>query len=139
MAAKLTKVFVYGTLKPGEGNYQRLCFGRVVEEQEAYTFGELYHLNPGYPGMTPGKNQVRGFVLTFPELEVLRDLDYLEDYNPQAPLEKNEYYRQEIEVYDLSGKSLGTAWAYFMTLAKVKQYQGRLLSSGFWHRYTTQN
>ncbi len=133
MAKSLTKVFVYGTLKPGEVNYQRLCVGKVVEEQEAYTLGELYHLNLGYPGLTPGKNQVRGFVLTFPKPEILRDLDVLEDYNPQASPEENEYYRQEIEVCNLSGESLGKAWAYFMSLAKVKQYQGRLLSSGFWH------
>ena len=133
MAKSLTKVFVYGTLKPGEGNYQRLCVGKVVEEKEAYTFGELYDLNPGYPGLTPGRNKVRGFILTFPEPEILRDLDYLEDYNPQAPLEENEYYRQEIETYDLSGESLGAAWVYLMTWAKVKQYQGRLLGSGFWH------
>jgi gamma-glutamylcyclotransferase (GGCT)/AIG2-like uncharacterized protein YtfP len=44
------KVFVYGTLKPGESNYQRYCAENVVEKREAIrrnpfrviAFGQLY-------------------------------------------------------------------------------------------------
>ena len=124
---------MYGTLKPGEINYQLLCQKKVVEQQEAYTFGELYDLSYGYPAMTIGKSKVRGFLLTFAQPEILGDLDDLEGYNPQASGEDNEYYRQQIEVYDLLGNSLGQAWAYFMTLERVKKGKGVWLSSGCWN------
>ena len=47
------KVFVYGTLKPGEINYQRYCEGRIAKEEEAIASGAnclvtpcpLCHLN----------------------------------------------------------------------------------------------
>ncbi len=29
------RVFVYGTLKPGEANYQKYCAGKVVEAKRA--------------------------------------------------------------------------------------------------------
>ncbi len=128
----LIRIFVYGTLKPGEINYQRLCVEKVVEQQEAYTFGELYDLSLGYPAMTTGKSKVRGFLLTFAQPEILSSLDCLEGYNPQASWQENEYYRQQVEVYNLSGNLLGKAWAYFMTLERVREFQGILLSSGCW-------
>ncbi|NET53980.1 MAG: gamma-glutamylcyclotransferase, partial [Merismopedia sp. SIO2A8] len=43
-----TKVFVYGTLKPGEVNYDQYCASKVVEEIRAIAFGELFDLPIGY-------------------------------------------------------------------------------------------
>lgn len=41
----LVKVFVYGTLKPGESNYQRYCDrSSVVESQRAIALGQLFAL-----------------------------------------------------------------------------------------------
>ncbi|MEW6499280.1 MAG: gamma-glutamylcyclotransferase [Cyanobacteriota bacterium] len=128
-----TKVFVYGTLKPGEFYYPRYCAGKVVEEKPAIAMGQLYHLPPlGYPAMIPGENQVQGFLLTLANAATLSHLDELEDYEPHRQPEDNEYNRYPIEIYDLMGKSLGMAWAYFMTLEKVQYYQGILISSGCW-------
>ena len=39
-------VFVYGTLKPGEANYQRFCAGNIITSQIALTPGKLYQI-PG--------------------------------------------------------------------------------------------
>jgi gamma-glutamylcyclotransferase (GGCT)/AIG2-like uncharacterized protein YtfP len=126
------QVFVYGTLKPGEINYQRYCKGKVVEEQRAIAWGQLYNLPLGYPAMTPGESQVHGFLLTFADSVILSALDELEDYNPNRRPEENEYNRQQIEIYDLASQSLGLAWAYFMTSEQVQRFQGVLIPSGWW-------
>lgn len=126
------KVFVYGTLKPGEINYQRYCEGKVVEEQRAIACGQLYNLPLGYPAMTLGETQVHGFLLTFADAVILSTLDELEDYDPNRRPDENEYNRQQVEIYDLAGKTLGLAWAYFMTLEQVQQLQGVLIPSGWW-------
>lgn len=126
------RVFVYGTLKPGEVNYQRYCQGKVLDAKSAIALGTLFNLSLGYPAMTLGDNIVRGFALTFPDSTILSLLDDLEDYNPNRIPEENEYYRQEIEIYDLDGKSLGFAWAYLMTLPQIQRFSGTLISSGCW-------
>ena len=128
------KVFVYGTLKPKEYNYQAYCVGRVIEETKAYTWGEIYHLpDLGYPGMTEGNNRVYGFLLTFADDSILSALDRLETYDPVRSPEDNEYQRLIVTAYRPSGESLGEAWAYFMTKAKVKKLGGILLPAGSWN------
>jgi gamma-glutamylcyclotransferase (GGCT)/AIG2-like uncharacterized protein YtfP len=126
------KVFVYGTLKPGEVNYQRYCAGKVVEEKRAIALGQLFDLPLGYPTMTPGESPVQGFVLTFTDPTLLSLLDKLEDYEPHRALEENEYYRQQIETYDFEGQTLGLAWAYLMTSEQVQRFQGVPILSGWW-------
>jgi gamma-glutamylcyclotransferase (GGCT)/AIG2-like uncharacterized protein YtfP len=129
------KVFVYGTLKPGEYNYQRYCEGKVVEEKRAIAFGQLFNLPLGYPAMTLGESPVQGFVLTFSNPAFLDVLDELEDYNPHRTPEENEYIRQQIETYNLSGQSLGLAWVYLMTVEQVQRFGGVLMPSGWWSGY----
>ncbi|HEY9725489.1 MAG TPA: gamma-glutamylcyclotransferase [Chroococcales cyanobacterium] len=129
------KVFVYGTLKPGETNYQRYCAGKVVEEQSAIAFGQLYDLPLGYPAMTYGEIPVQGFLLTFADPSVLTALDELEDYNPNRLPQENEYERQQIEIYNLSAQSLGLAWVYLMNPDRIQRLGGVLLRSGWWSGY----
>ncbi len=129
------KVFVYGTLKPGEINYQRYCAGAVVEAQKAIAFGQLFDLSLDYPAMTDGESPVYGFVLTFADPDILNVLDELEDYDSRRTPEANEYQRQQIETYDLSGQALGLAWVYLMTIERVQRLEGVLLPSGSWTGY----
>jgi len=82
--------------------------------------------------MIPGNNQVRGFLLTFTEPTLLTVLDKLEDYNPQRIPEDNEYYRQQVTIYDLANQSLGEAWIYLMQPERVQRLGGKLISSGWW-------
>lgn len=128
----LLKVFVYGTLKPGESNYQRYCAGKVVEAQRAIALGQLFALPVGYPAMTQGDNPVQGYLLTFADREVLQHLDELEDCDPLRPPEQNLYNRELIETKDPKGQSLGLAWAYFMTPHRVRHLGGVLIQSGWW-------
>lgn len=127
------KVFVYGTLKPGERNYSYYCASHVTEAIEAYTYGTLFDLPKfGYPAMTVGEHQVKGVLLSFADDSVLRQLDDLEDYDPLRLNRDNEYYRTTIEVYALSGLSLGQAWSYLMIPEKVKYLGGVVITTGWW-------
>ncbi len=126
------KVFVYGTLKPGEANYQYYCEGKARTRFQAYTRGNLYSLPVGYPAMTVGDNKVKGVLLTFANPDILNSLDELEDYQENRASELNEYYRQLIPVYSLADELLGQAWCYFMTIDRVKQYKGTAIASGWW-------
>lgn len=126
------EVFVYGTLKPGEVNYQNYCGGKVIQAGPSYTWGTLYALSVGYPGMIEGRNKVMGMLLVFNDLNILNSLDRLEGYQENRATHQNEYYRKLVPVYSLENKLLGQAWSYFMNRAKVEQYSGVLIESGCW-------
>lgn len=129
----MLKVFVYGTLKPKEANYEAFCGGKVVEATRAYTNGILYDLpNHGYPAMTKGTAKVEGFLLTFVDEEVLIGLDRLEGYDERRSPHENEYERRRVPIYDLDGNFLAEAWTYFMSLDKIKGKKGIRVSSGYW-------
>ena len=128
----LTRVFVYGTLKPGESNYRRYCQGRVKESCPAIAYGQLFSLPFGYPAMTEGQSIVRGVVLTFEDSSIFSKLDRLEDYHPNRHPDENEYQRLAIESFNSDRQPLGKAWAYIMAFEKVRSYGGILLPEGCW-------
>jgi len=126
------RVFVYGTLKPGEANYQKYCAGKVLNAKRAVILGKLFALPMGYPAITLGQNQVHGYLLSFSDPEILQALDYLEDYQPNRPSSENLYNRQQVEAYTQQGEALGWAWFYLMNLELVNQLNGTLLADGWW-------
>ncbi|MBV6625513.1 MAG: gamma-glutamylcyclotransferase [Rivularia sp. (in: Bacteria)] len=126
------RVFVYGTLKPGEANYELYCSHKVVDAQKAWVRGELYALPQGYPAMTQGDNVVHGYLLSFANPEILSSLDELEDYSPQRLHSENLYNRIQVEIFDLENNSLGEAWVYLMDFAKVRQLKGTPQTNGLW-------
>jgi gamma-glutamylcyclotransferase (GGCT)/AIG2-like uncharacterized protein YtfP len=128
----LIKIFVYGTLKPDEASYQQYCAGKVVAVCEAIAHGQLFALPMGYPAMTLGDGRVYGFLLTFADSTVLKDLDEWENYDPDRPVEENEYQREEIEVWGSDRQSLGKAWAYRMTIQQIREMGGVFLVEGKW-------
>lgn len=125
-------VFVYGTLKPGGRYYPDYCEGKTLQEREVYTYGKLFHLPLGYPGLIEGDDRIKGILLTFADESVLESLDELEDYDPMRSPEQNEYERKRILVYSLDEQFLGEAWGYLMTIEKIQQYQGKFVISGCW-------
>ena len=135
------RVFVYGTLKPGEENYSRhfmdkmaVNTGNIPENQllPAYALGQLFDLAVGYPGMAAGSSSVYGYVLNFDEPSILSELDELEDYVPYRDPSQNLYNRYLIEVFHPQGQGIGLAWAYFMSLDRIKSLKGVLLPNGWW-------
>jgi gamma-glutamylcyclotransferase (GGCT)/AIG2-like uncharacterized protein YtfP len=128
-----TDVFVYGTLKPGECNYQRYCQGAVIQAQPAIAYGQLFQLPMGYPAMIAGEGVVEGVILSFSNPSILTVLDQLEDYHPQRPPEQNEYQRQQIQTYTLAHQPLQQVWAYLMTVESLQRFSGVvLIPSGCW-------
>ncbi|MGB3534426.1 MAG: gamma-glutamylcyclotransferase [Microcoleaceae cyanobacterium] len=128
-----TEVFVYGTLKPGEYNYQRYCQQYVIQTHCAIAYGQLFQLPMGYPAMITGEGVVQGAILSFPNPSILQALDRLEDYHPQRPPEQNQYQRQQIQTYTLDHQPLKQVWAYLMTIQSIQQFQGAtLIPSGCW-------
>lgn len=138
MSDKHFRLFVYGTLKIGEENYSRYCQVKAVETLEAIAFGTLYHLPMGYPAMTAGCSPVYGYLFTFADLSVLRQLDWLEDYDPTRPSVVNEYSRDEIEVFSLEQQPLGLAWSYRMKVEQAVQRGGIIVPDGNWTGQTIQ-
>lgn len=129
----LTHVFVYGTLKPGECNYQKYCAERVVQVRGATARGQLFALPLGYPAMTVGAGIVEGVILSFTDDLILSDLDQLEDYQPDRPPQQNEYQRQSIQTYQRHNQQpLEMTWAYLMEITKVQAWGGVQLPQGCW-------
>lgn len=128
----LLKVFVYGTLKPGELNYQRYCSSNVLQAHPAIALGQLFNLPAGYPAMVLGTGWVHGFVLSFGDPKVLRELDDYEDYQVGRSPHQNLYERQVIATFTPTGQPLGSAWAYLMPPDKIHHLGGTLLPEGHW-------
>lgn len=126
----LLRVFVYGTLKPGEANYQKYCAKKVISAEPATTRGQLFALPMGYPAMTLGDSLVHGYLLSFADSGILSGLDELEDYQPSRQISENLYNRQQVEVFNL--KEISLAWVYLMTPDRVNQIGGILQPDGWW-------
>ncbi len=128
-----TEVFVYGTLKPGEYNYQCYCQGEMIQTQTAIAYGQLFQLPMGYPAMIAAEGVVYGMILSFPHPAILQALDQLEDYDPYRRPEDNEYQRQQIQTYTVDHQPLRTVWAYLMTSESIRRFPGAILiPSGCW-------
>lgn len=127
----MLRIFVYGTLKPGEVAYDQFFAGQVVEAKDAIAPGLLYDLPVGYPAMTPGEGWVSGCLLIFPKVTLLPSLDAFEDYSPDCP-EDSLYTRQSIPIFSPDQSPLGTAWAYLMSPERIAQQQGVFIPSGTW-------
>jgi gamma-glutamylcyclotransferase (GGCT)/AIG2-like uncharacterized protein YtfP len=105
--------FVYGTLKPGQGNYRRLLTGRTVSEVAASLPGAALYTEGPYPFLVwEDESTVQGVVITVPAAQyatMLRELDALEDYTPGNG-DENLYERIACEVQTAQG--LLRAWVY---------------------------
>ncbi|WP_099237999.1 gamma-glutamylcyclotransferase family protein [Synechococcus sp. BDU 130192] len=128
----MLKVFVYGTLQPGEANFPRYCAPYHPHIEKAFIPGKLYQLPVGYPALTPEPGWVEGCLLRFRDPKVLERLDVLEDYQPGRSPSLNEYQRRQAPVYTETKTLLTEAWVYGMTPEKVAQLGGTPFSGSRW-------
>lgn len=126
-------VFVYGTLKPGGHYWPRFCEGKVSRVVPAKIRGELYDLHVGYPGvLLRGEAWVQGYVLRFPNLADFGQLDVLEGFMSDRPLEHNEYLRLRVDCFSPEGQPLGEVWAYEMTDSTFRRFPATRIEDGNW-------
>jgi gamma-glutamylcyclotransferase (GGCT)/AIG2-like uncharacterized protein YtfP len=130
----MVKLFVYGTLMPGQRAYA-LCEAEVCSVSPAIAKGQLYHLPLAYPAFVPGrKGLVHGVVLSFVNSDILARLDEYEQHDPK--LFADFFPRQNIAESSYSRTIIqttqGDAWSYTMTQNQIHHLQGALIPSGQW-------
>lgn len=104
--------FVYGTLRPGHGNYARLLSGRTIRETPATAPGiALYGTGIPFAVPTPGTTTIGALIHVDPTRyqSALAALDSLEGFYPEHP-EDSLYIRATRRV--LVGDTAITAWIY---------------------------
>ncbi len=131
----MVRIFVYGTLKPGEAAHRRYCEPYLVRAQPAWIRGQLWHLPQGYPALTEGDRWIEGALLTLDGATVLMAMDAFEDYNPARPDGDNLYVRRSRPLVSAQRETLGTAWVYLMDRQRALELGGVVVPTGCWsHR-----
>ena len=136
-------VFVYGTLRPGGGNYPLLQGSTVTEEPAVADGLALYSNGSGsfpYATAQPGR-AVSGTLCTISDCQwpaVRRRLDLLEGFHPRHP-DTSHYLRRRWPVrttinqswVDGSDSRSTIAWLY-LAAPRVRIDSSRLVASGDW-------
>ena len=110
-------VFVYGTLRVGQGNHRRLLGGRTVNERPCIAEGlAMYGHGIPYAVRSPGSRVVGDLITIDPALysEVLADLDRLEGYHPDRP-DDSHFVRATRPVITNNPLPGGGTWQAFHT------------------------
>ena len=110
-------VFVYGTLRPGQGNYRRMLEGRTANDRPAIAKGlALFGNGIPYAVTHPGARVVGTLITITPALygRVLADLDALEGYHAHRPATSH-YIRTTRSVIATNPLPGGGTWETFHT------------------------
>lgn len=98
----MRRLLVYGTLRRGQRANRALGTAQFVDTVHVTGY-DMYNLG-GFPGVVENPNNKEGIVGEVFELpdgepgnDILRHLDYFENYRPERP-EKSSYLRKEIDV-----------------------------------------
>lgn len=112
------RLLVYGTLKQGCSNHDRIFGGYDIKITPAWTYGKLYDLG-WYPAMTIGNEKVYGQLIEFENPEILQRVDYLEGYKGKNHPD-NYYERRMVDVF-VNGEVF-KAWVYVMEEVNIKNH-----------------
>jgi gamma-glutamylcyclotransferase (GGCT)/AIG2-like uncharacterized protein YtfP len=137
-----TRIFVYGTLKPGNAAYLNFCQQWRPQCQRAIVHGTLYHLPIGYPALVLGSTGqvVHGYSLTFSKSDILMVLDQYEQHNPDemaqyypdVSLSEVAYQRTLVDTFGADHEVIVQAWSYTMTQVQAQLLQGQYIACGNW-------
>ncbi|KEK23119.1 gamma-glutamylcyclotransferase family protein [Bacillus gaemokensis] len=120
-------VFVYGTLRKQQVNAHYL-YGGICIALEAWTYGQLFDTNEGYPAMIlSSDNKVYGEVYEVSDA-ILEKLDELEEYTGNA---EEDLYNRIIRPVYLGDKTI-TAYVY---IAHSNVMLQKSILSGDWVDY----
>lgn len=139
-----TRIFVYGTLKPGNAAYQKFCQQWQPQCQAAIVHGRLYHLPIGYPALVISATAqvVHGWLLTFSNSDILLLLDQYEQHDPEKMaqyypgvlLSETAYQRTLVNTLSPDHAAMAQAHAYTMTHTQTQLLQGQHIPSGNWEQ-----
>lgn len=133
-----TPIFVYGTLKPGESNYERLLSGRTAAEIPARLEGAALYSNGAYPYLVrapdaDAEDVAHGYLIYaaggYPA--ILAELDHLEGYVEGRA--GNEYERVAVQALTADGPV--EAWVYVAgaaPLARIRRGELPRIGGGVW-------
>lgn len=128
MAKRKDKVFVYGTLRQGFRYHSYLLRSGARYLGNGRIRGHLYDLGE-YPGALSSSSpydRIEGELFELPDsTKQLKELDRLEEYNPDRP-DESLFVRQRTIVQLENGRRV-RAWAYFVM---KKPQRARLIPSG---------
>ncbi|MEF8792494.1 gamma-glutamylcyclotransferase family protein [Thiohalorhabdus sp.] len=125
------RVFVYGTLKPGQANWERALRGHVRRWRAAVIRGRLFDLATGFPAATAGNGRVHGYALHLPA-EKLAVVDAIEGFEPGRNPGRNLYQRLTVFAFTPQGAPMGKVYAYFMDAEGRDRLGGTELPEGIW-------
>lgn len=120
-------VFVYGTLRRGQTNAHYMQGARCIADG-AWTYGELFDTNEGYPAMICSNEvKVYGEVYEVND-DVLHKLDELEEYTGNAETDLYDRITQTVYVTDMEIHA-------YVYIAQDKKMLKKVIDSGDWLLY----
>ena len=130
--------FVYGTLRPGEGNYSYLLEGRTLTEETATLDGaKMFDYSGSFPFVVASDNVddvVVGTLISVSDADfptILLSLDRLEGYSESRP--EDGMYRREVKTMTTENGQSVPAYVYICghrMQAQVEEYPR--VTSGDW-------
>ena len=115
------KIFVYGTLREGQYNYDKYLKGCVIEKEEAYVKGSLHTIQGVvYPALVDGEDMILGEILTLNDQVCMQDVDDMEGYHGDGCID-NEYDKVDCMIYDKNAQPLMKLPVYKYNLRNPKQ------------------
>ncbi len=126
------RLFVYGTLRPGQKHHERICTGFEIQIYPALVRGALYELPEGYPALTEGEQWIRGDVLCFSNQELLIKCDLWEEYDPNLQTGNCVYRRVYRNIYNSDYSLTGKAQTYIVNKEVLNRKRAILIPMGTW-------
>lgn len=128
----MEKVFVYGSLRRGFLNHDKVLKNKVKHVEGGYAEGSLYHLPAGYPAIIEGKQEVYGEVFTIRQAKTIKSLDLLEGYLGEG--QNNLYERKKMKVR-LEDGTVEDCWVYVHANKEYVKRVGVAVEHGDWGKF----
>lgn len=129
----MKKIFVYGSLRQGFWNYDKVLKHRIKNIELGSIKGfSLYHLPEGYPAIIKGEDIIHGEICTLSNAKHLKSIDLLEGYAGDASTDLYTRIKQPVL---LSTGEEELCWVYVYTNPQYVQNKGKYIPHGDWKKF----